>query len=154
MDPDLEPARIFTPEIELDGFVAPAGQRVTDILLRGQDLAFLPKGAEPEATNWLSVSGADILVVIPPPLPARPDWLSTSIPHDVVVRTGSYTVTGTAHLPRGLAPDGRLVDARPVLPLTSAWIRRDGEPDSSEPADVAIVMLANAASIEPAGQRV
>ena len=68
---ELAPIRIFTDLIELTGRVAPAGQRITDILLRGQDLAFLPAGADPEPETWILIAPTDILFVSPPPMAPR-----------------------------------------------------------------------------------
>ncbi|HET6380168.1 MAG TPA: ATP-binding cassette domain-containing protein [candidate division Zixibacteria bacterium] len=45
----------------------------------GQDLAFLPAGAEASPDNWIMVSPSDILVVVPPPLPTRPDWTAGAV---------------------------------------------------------------------------
>ena len=71
---ELAPIQIFTDLIELTGRVAPAGQRITDILLRGQDLAFLPAGAAPEPENWILIAPTDILFVSPPPMAPRAPW--------------------------------------------------------------------------------
>lgn len=135
----LAPVDILTSVIELHGFIAPAGQRVTDMLLRGQDLAFLPRGAEAVPENWVSVSPSQILVVIPPPLVTR-----TPPPHrpqlrHLVVLVGPYLVDGTAHLPGAgsVAADLRL--SHPFLPLTDASIA-GGEEARQVP--VAIVNLA------------
>jgi hypothetical protein len=139
-DPDaLAPVEILTTEIELQGFIAPIGQRVTDMLLRGQDLAFLPKGAEAVPENWVSVPPSQILVVIPPPLAMRtPPPQRPQLRH-LVVLVGPYVVNGTAHLPGGgsVAADLRL--SHPFLPLTDASIA-GGEEARTVP--VAIVNLA------------
>jgi hypothetical protein len=100
-DQALEPVRILTPDLALDGFVAPAGQRITDILLRGQDLAFLPAGANPEPGNWVFIAPSDLLVVIPPPLQKRRDWREPVARAAASVVIGPYRVRGTAHLRPG-----------------------------------------------------
>jgi hypothetical protein len=137
----LDPIRIFTHELELVGFVAPSGQRVTDMLLRGQDLAFLPEGADPAPDNWVSVSAADVLIVIPPPLPARSGWRPSRQTRQVFVRLGPYRVVGSAHLPPEVEHDGDMKARLPILPLTSASIVRDGD-ERSEEVEVAIANLA------------
>jgi hypothetical protein len=134
----LDPIRIATPEFELVGFVASTGQRVTDMLLRGQDLAFLPQGADPEPDNWVSVSTSDILFVIPPPLPPRPGWQPRPQMRKVLVRVGPYRIIGSANLPAASELDGELKARSPFLPLTSASILRDGE---AEPRDVEVAIV-------------
>lgn len=147
-DQELEAIRIFTAELELDGFVAPTGQRITDILLRGEDLAFLPAGAKAAPSNWLQVAPSEILVVIPPPLPARPGWMTTSVLVEMAVEVGRYEVTGTAHLRRGEVPDAGFGKRQPFLPLTDARIRRA---ESTDEAGVAIVNLGAGARITRSG---
>jgi hypothetical protein len=88
--------------------------------------------------NWVRVSPSDILVVIPPPLPAPAPWKDAVEPIGVVVQVGPYQVTGTAHLHRGDAPDEQFRRRQPFLPLTGATIRRE---DDSGDVDVAIVNL-------------
>jgi hypothetical protein len=135
---DLDPIRIFTPLVELQGFVAPTGQRITDILLRGEELSFLPAGADATPDNWLLVAPADVLVVIPPPLPRRPAWMEAVEPVPIVVEIGRNSVTGRAHLRRGEPANETLSERHPFLPMTDATISWDGV---SEAVDVAIVNL-------------
>jgi hypothetical protein len=139
----LDPIRIFTTELELDGFVAAAGQRVTDMLLRGQDLAFLPAGAPVTPEHWISVSPADILFVIPPPLPRAAGWQKDRRLHRVRVELPGYRVTGTAHLDRGYEPGADLTGLRSFLPITAGQIARDGVAQA-EAVDVVIVNLSRA----------
>ncbi len=138
----LESVRILTPELELDGFIAPTGQRITDILLRGQDLAFLPAGADSAPGNWLRIAPADLLVVIPPPISPRTGWREPLHLVEAFAEVGPYRISGTAHLRRGETLDDRFRERQPFLPLTSATVlRADGEP---EQVKVAIVNLDNA----------
>lgn len=147
-NPRLASIRIFTNDLELRGRVAPAGQRITDLLLRGQDLAFLPAGAEPTPEHWLAVATSDILFVVPPPLPPR----STSGPpqnvRQISVIVGPYRITGTAHLESDATLDAAFAARQPFLPLTSAVILHGGAPD--EALDVVIVNLAASSRFGPA----
>ena len=145
----LDPIRIFTTEIELSGFVAPAGQRVTDMLLRGQDLAFLPAGAAVAPEHWVSVSPADILFVVPPPLPRAGGWQKARKLHRVRVHVPGYEVTGTGHLDPGYEPGADLAGRQSFLPMTSAEIARDG--GVTEALDVVIVNLRRAARAQVIG---
>lgn len=145
----LEPVRILTPELALDGFVAPTGQRITDILLRGQDLAFLPRGADPAPGNWVQISPSDLLIVIPPPLPRARGWQEPTQLANASVQVGPYRVSGTAHLRAGDALNDDFRARQPFLPLTGASITAaDG---SVEEVEVAIVSLDNATDYGLAG---
>ena len=148
VDNQLDAIRIFTAELELQGYVAPTGQRVTDILLRGDDLSFLPAGADVVPENWMRVSPSDILVVIPPPLPAAARWMDAIERIALVVQVGPYEVTGTAHLRQGDVPDDELLRRQPFLPLTGASISHEG---GIEDVDVAIVNLAASTRFRPTG---
>jgi hypothetical protein len=145
----LDPIRIFTTELELRGFVAPAGQRVTDMLLRGQDLAFLPAGAAVAPEAWVQVSPADILFVVPPPLPRAAGWHKDRKLHRVRVQMPGYEVTGTAHLDPGYEPGADLAGRQSFLPMTSAEIAGDG--GVTETIDVVIVNLGRAARAQVIG---
>ena len=117
----LAPIRIFTDLIELTGFVAPAGQRITDILLRGQDVAFLPAGAELEPENWILISPTEILFVAPPPLGPRAAWRERRDQREIALCVGRYRVKGTAHLAPGVEPS-QLTSRPGFLPLTDARV--------------------------------
>ncbi len=145
----LDPITIFTTELELSGFVARAGQRVTDMLLRGQDLAFLPAGAAVTPEAWVMVSPADILLVVPPPLPRAAGWHKDRDPRRVRVRLPGYEVTGTAHLDPGYEPGADLIGRQSFLPMTAAEIARDG--GVTEAQHVVIVNLSRAARAQIIG---
>ena len=147
-DQPLEPVRILTPDLALNGFVAPTGQRITDILLRGQDLAFLPAGADPDPANWVLIAPTDLLVVIPPPLGRRRGWQERVERRGAAVLIGPYRVTGKAHLRPGEPLDQEFRARQPFLPLTEAAIQ--GADGSTERVDVAIVNLNNSAEFGPA----
>ena len=147
---DLEPIRIATDELELVGSVAPSGQRITDLLLRGQDLAFLPAGAEPSPTAWNSIAPTEVLWVVPPPLPERRDWRPTAERTRIFVRIGRHRIVGAAHLAPGASAADAVAARHPFLPLTDASLASD---DASAPEDlgVVIVNLARASEIRHIG---
>ena len=137
-DSHLNAIRIFTAALELRGFVAPTGQRITDILLRGQDLAFLPDGADEAPEKWVMVAPSDILVVVPPPLPKRAALRTQSTLRKVFVALDPYRVTGTAHLAGGEVLDDAYRERQPFLAMTAARIEWRG---NEQKVDVAIVNL-------------
>ena len=134
----LEPIRIATEDLELVGSVASTGQRITDLLLRGQDLAFLPAGADPTPDAWIAVAPADILWVVPPPLPAHRDWQPAADRVRLSASIGGYRVIGAAHLPAGTRIGTDLARTHPFLPLTDASVARDGP---AAPVDLPVVIL-------------
>lgn len=136
----LAPILIVTAEVELVGHVAPTGQRITDMLLRGQDLAFLPMGAPDEHANWITIAPADILFVAPPPLGTTNGWRADRGRKEVSVRVGPYRVRGTAHLAPETVDLRELRATQPFLPLTKAHVRRDAS-DRDDAHDVVIVNL-------------
>ena len=146
----LDPIRIATDVIELVGSVAPTGQRVTDMLLRGQDVAFLPRGAEPMPEAWIAVAAVDILWVLPPPLPPRRGARSSPAQARLHVRIGPYRLIGSAHLAPGAPIDRGLAAAHPFLPLTDATVGREGQA-RVEDVDVVIVNLARASELRSLG---
>ena len=137
---DLSRVRIFTDELELHGFIAPTGQRVTDMLLRGQDLAFLPDGADPAPEAWVSVAPGDVLFVVPPPLAsplAVPDEYRLV---EVTLAVGNHRITGSIHLREGERIGADLARRQPFLPMTRATL--ESPQGSPEQVDVVIVNLA------------
>ncbi len=150
----LDPILIATDEIELVGAVAPTGQRITDLLLRGQDLAFLPHGADPAPDAWISISPSDILWVAPPPLPDRDGAVASRVAGErIFVRIGRYRIIGVAHLAPATVIDHRLAIQRPFLPLTGASVAREAEHATAavEDMDVVIVNLARASDLRAFG---
>jgi hypothetical protein len=142
-------ARIVTAEIELRGTIASTGQRVTDMLLRGQDLAFLPEGAAPTPEAWVAVAPGDILFVVPPPLagPSAPPERYRVVEASLVI--GGYRLTGSIHLREDETPGPHLAARQPFLPLTDVSIERpDG---ATESVAVAIVNLIEADGPHPVG---
>jgi hypothetical protein len=146
--PTRSPAsRIVTAEIELRGTIASTGQRVTDMLLRGQDLAFLPDGAAEAPDAWVAVAPGDMLFVIPPPLanPSSPPERYRVV--EVAMRVGGYRLVGRIHLRKDETPGPHLARRQAFLPMTDVAIERpDG---STEAVDVAIVNLAEADGPHP-----
>ncbi len=120
------------------------------MLLRGQDVAFLPSGAEPTPETWIAVEPSDILWVVPPPLAPRVATLQTTRRARLHVRIGSYRLLGVAHLADDGPVDRHLAIAHPFLPLTDASIGREGAA-SVEDVDVVIVNLARSTDVRHVG---
>ena len=133
----LEPVRILTLELLLEGFVASSGQRITDILLRGDGLPFLPAGADPAPDNWVLIAADDLLAVVPPPLRSPSVTQGQVIQRRAFAETGPYRITGAAHLRAHETLDESFRKRQPFLPLTTATItHRDRQSE-----DVAVVIV-------------
>jgi hypothetical protein len=137
--PPLEPIRIYANEVVLDGWITTNGQRVTDLLQHNEELAFLPAGADRNRPGaWIAVPTNSMLLVIPPPHVSAPERRQSRERQEVTFNTGSYRVTGIAHLRPGLERDVYLRATQPFLPLTSATVI---EADGPVEYDVVIVNL-------------
>jgi len=139
--PHLEPIRIYTTEMVLDARVKPGGQRMTDILQRGGEIAVLPNGAdEDDAAAWVTIPTADVLMAVPPPHVSPRELRIVRDQREVRLTVGTYRVVGTAHLRPGLERDVYTRVTHPFLPLTNvSLIRADGSEWTA--ADVLIINL-------------
>jgi hypothetical protein len=140
-EPQLEPIRVYARDIEVAGWVTPSGERITDILQHGGELAFLPEGADasdPDA--WLTLVASGVLIVVPPPHVSAPEKRLHRQQEQVMIRVGPYVVTGTAHLKPGFEQDLFLRATQPFLPVTDATLASETSPDGVH-HDVVIVNL-------------
>jgi hypothetical protein len=133
---DLEPIRLVTEELDLKGWVRTEGQRMTDILQSGEAFMFMPAGAN---QGWTEVFPEELTLVVPPEHVSLPAVRLPTNQHGVLVRAGSYHVSGTAHLRPGELDDPILRATRRFLPLTNATFARGDAP--GETAEVVIVNL-------------
>lgn len=142
-EPRLEPIRVLGRDIEVAGWVAPAGARITDLLNSGAGMDVLPDGADAsDPDSWLNLVSGSVLIVVPPPHVSPPEKRLHRQTQRVGLRVGPYLVTGTAHLRPGFEQDLFLRSTSPFLPLTHATIATEGAPDAPVPYDVVIVNLA------------
>ncbi len=143
-EPQLEPIRVYARDLEVAGWVTPSGQRITDLLARGDELAFLPEGADAgDPGSWLTIISSSVLVVVPPPHVSPPEKRLHRQQQRVAVRVGPYLVVGTAHLRPGFEHDLYLRSTQPFLPLTDATVSGEQLPGEVH-HDVVIINLAEA----------
>lgn len=122
-DPELQPMRVYTRDIVVAGHVRATDERMTDILQRGDDLAFLPDGANGfDPAAWMTLQPKSVLILVPPAHVSPPEKRLHRQTQRVVIRIGPYVVTGTAHLRPGYEQDLFLRATQPFLPLTDAVI--------------------------------
>lgn len=140
---DVQPIRLYLAEMVLVGSVNRSGERMTDILNRGGELAVLPAGADGfQAGDWMSVQIDDLEMVVPPPHVSPPEKRIERDRHEVRMRIGDWQLSGTAHLKPGAEQDALLLSSHPFLPLTEVTMwSPDGVPETQE---VVIVNLRHA----------
>jgi hypothetical protein len=142
-EPVLGPIHIVTRDADAVGWFAPRGERLTDILQRGDQLIFFPEHARREpAKSWMRVTTDALLFVVPPPHVSPPERRLHRQRQGVLVRVGPYTITGTAHLRPGFEHDLWLRSTQPFLPLTEALVTRG--PEEPRRFDVVIVNMREA----------
>jgi len=138
--PELQPIHLYSSDAMFAGWVHTAGERITDILHRGDELAVLPEGADHQDPDaWLAVNPDALLAVVPPPHLSRPELRLHRQREAILIRTGPYRISGTAHLKPGHGQDPFVRATQPFLPLTDALVQRDEE--QPERFDVVIVNL-------------
>ena len=146
-EPPSERIRVYARDVEISGWVQPSGERITDILRHGGELAFLPDGADAsDPDSWLSLVSDSVLIVVPPPHVSPTERRLRRQTQRVRVRVGQYEVTGTAHLRPGFEQDLMLRATQPFLPLTDATLATESWPEVL-PYDVVIVNLAEVQEI-------
>lgn len=138
--PELQPIRLYSSDTVFAAWVHPAGERITDILQRGDELPVLPEGADHQDPDaWLAVNLSALLLVVPPPHVSQPEQRLHRQREAVQIRIGPYRVSGTAHLRPGHGQDPFVRATQPFLPLTDAVVQRDDDPP--ERLEVVIVNL-------------
>lgn len=141
---ELEPIRIITEALDLRGWVRTEGQRMTDILQSGEPFSFLAAGVN---EGWTEVFPDELTLVMPPPHISPPAVRLPTNQHAVLIRAGSYQLSGTAHLRPGELDDPILRATRRFLPVTRATLRHGDGPD--ETAEVVIVNLRRVEDFQP-----
>lgn len=134
--PALEPIQVFLADRIINGLIAPEGERVTDLLAARAGLR-----VQVGEDAWEHVSVDEILLVAPPPHASQRKIHRAR--RRVELSVAPYTVTGTAHLPPGTQLDPFVLrTGRPVIPVTDAWVRIEGDASTDQHFDVAILTVA------------
>lgn len=134
---DPQPIRLILEDVDLTGWVHTQGQRMTDILQAGEPFLFLLAGGD--ASQWQEIFPDDAVLVVPPPHVSEPDLRVHGHQTAVLIRAGSFHISGTAHMRPGEQDDPIMRATRRFLPLTSATFGRDEGRD--EQVDVLIVNM-------------
>ena len=165
MAADLAPIELYTAESRIVGWIAPNGQRVTDLLSTQDELRLWrpSPGSLDERTmpppdavavpgasgEWETLATARVIVAMPPEWRASRQLRLHRRLRRVAVVAGPFNITGNVHLAPGAEVGVHLVRTPRFLPLTDAYILHNGEPPFEHVVSVAIVNGAHVAQIVP-----
>lgn len=164
VSPELAPIELYTADSRIVGWIAPNGQRVTDLLASANDLRLwrpspgrldeigIP-AAEPqigaESGEWQSLPSAQVILAMPPEWRASRQLRLHRRLRRAAILAGPFSVTGNVHLPPGVQVGPHLLRGQSFLPLTDAYILHNGEPPFEHVVSVVIVNAAHVAQIVP-----
>ncbi|HEX2221047.1 MAG TPA: hypothetical protein VHK06_00815 [Candidatus Limnocylindria bacterium] len=150
--PELAPIELYTAASRIVGWLAPNGQRVTDLLNSSSELrlwrpsplpldstASTPEGGEAE---WESLPTDAVILAMPPEWRASRQLRLHRRLRRVALSAGPFNVTGNVHLPPGGEPGPHLYRGHRFLPLTDAYILHTAEPPFEHVVSVVIVNTA------------
>lgn len=139
----LEPIQLFTSESRISGWIAPNGERVTDLLNAQPRLRVWVSTAAGQG-SWESIDRDQVLLVAPPPHATQRQRRVHRSKHRVSATVGHYEAIGTAYLIPGIPLDPYLLRTRQAfLPMTGVWLRDTEDPAFEQQLDVAILNVGN-----------
>jgi len=162
--PELAPIELYTADSRIVGWIAPNGQRVTDLLGSQDELRLwrpspgpLDEASVPSANGkapgdngeWESLPTAQVILAMPPEWRASRQLRLHRRLRRAAVIAGPFNVTGNVHLPPGVEVGLHLVRSHAFVPLTDAYILHSGEPPFEHVVSVVIVNGAHVAQIVP-----
>jgi hypothetical protein len=162
--PELAPIELYTADSRIVGWIAPQGQRVTDLLSTQHELRLwrpspgrlddttLPttNGKVPgDNGEWESLPTAQVILAMPPEWRASRQLRLHRRLRRAAVAAGPFSVTGNIHLPPGVEVGLHLARSQSFVPLTDAYILHNGEPPFEHVVSVVIVNSAHVAQMVP-----
>ena len=163
--PELAPIELYTSDSRIVGWLAPRGQRITDLLSSRDELRLwrpspgplddreMPLAAdEPpgeESGEWETLATARVVLAMPPEWRASRQLRLHRRLRRAAVVAGPFNVTGNVHLPPGVDVGEHLARSQPFLPLTDAYLLHNGEPSFEHVVSVVIVNTAHITTIVP-----
>ncbi len=162
--PELAPIELYTAESRIVGWIAPNGQRVTDLLSSQDELRLwrpspgpLDDTSPPSANGrvpgdtgeWESLPTAQVILAMPPEWRASRQLRLHRRLRRAAVSAGPFSVTGNVHLPPGVEVGLHLARSQTFVPLTDAYILHNGEPPFEHVVSVVIVNSAHVAQMVP-----
>jgi hypothetical protein len=163
--PELAPIELYTSDSRIVGWLAPRGQRITDLLSSRDELRLwrpspgplddreMPlAGDEPpgeESGEWETLATARVVLAMPPEWRASRQLRLHRRLRRAAVVAGPFNVTGNVHLPPGVDVGEHLARSQPFLPLTDAYLMHNGEPPFEHVVSVVIVNTAHIKTLVP-----
>jgi hypothetical protein len=163
--PELAPIELYTADTRIVGWIAPHGQRVTDLLNTRDDLRLWRPSPGPlddtdvpadtdlpsaeENGEWESVATARVIVAMPPEWRASRQLRLHKRLRRAALSAGAFNITGNVHLQPGVEVGPHLLRSASFLPLTDAYLLHTGEPSFEHVVSVAIVNTAHVSQIVP-----
>jgi hypothetical protein len=162
--PDLSPIELYTADARIVGWIAPHGNRVTDLLSTRDELRLWrpspgplddtePPGvdarSEGESGEWESIATARVILAMPPEWRASRQLRLHKRLRRAALTAGPFSVTGNIHLQPGVEVGPHLLRSASFLPLTDAYLLHTGEPPFEHVVSVVIVNAAHVAQIVP-----
>ena len=162
--PELAPIELYTAEARIVGWIAPNGQRVTDLLATRDVLRLwrpspgplderdLPGDGDPppgENGEWESLPTARVILAMPPEWRASRQLRLHKRLRRAALMAGPFSVTGNIHLQPGVDVGPHLLRSASFLPLTDAYLLHTGEPPFEHVVSVVIVNAAHVSNIVP-----
>lgn len=165
MSPDLAPIELYTADSRIVGWIAPNGQRVTDLLTTQDELRLWrpspgaldersmprtePTGAPGENGEWESLATARVILAMPPEWRASRQLRLHRRLRRAACIAGPFNITGNVHLAPGVEVGLHLLRTQRFIPLTDAYILHAGDPPFEHVVSVVIVNAAHIAKIVP-----
>ena len=163
--PDLAPIELYTADSRIVGWIAPNGQRVTDLLSTQDELRLWrpspgaldarampssgPSGVPGDNGEWESLPTARVILAMPPEWRASRQLRLHRRLRRVACVAGPFRVTGNVHLAPGVEVGLHLLRMQRFIPLTDAYILHSGDPPFEHVVSVTVVNSAHVAQIVP-----
>jgi hypothetical protein len=158
--PELAPIELYTADARIVGWLAPHGQRVTDVLNSSTELRLWrpspgPLEGPPPADGgagegeWQSLPTDAVILAMPPEWRASRQLRLHRRLRRIALTAGPFNVTGNVHLPPGVEPGQHLLRAQRFLPLTDGYVLHTAEPPFEHVVSVVIVNTAHVAQLVP-----
>jgi hypothetical protein len=165
---DLAPIELYTADARIVGWIAPNGQRVTDLLTSQDELRLwrpspgpmddrsmpaddtnVPAVALGDNGQWESLATARVILAMPPEWRASRQLRLHRRLRRARCVAGPFNITGNVHLAPGVEIGLHLARTQRFIPLTDAYILHSGEPPFEHVVSVALVNTAHVAQIVP-----
>ena len=156
---DLAPIELYTADSRIVGWIAPHGQRVTDLLSSRDELRLWRPSPGPlddthmpvpdENGEWATLATGRVILAMPPEWRASRQLRLHRRLRRAALNAGPFHITGNVHLTPGVEIGLELVQSTAFLPLTDAYILHDADPPFEHVVSVVIVNGSHVSSLVP-----